>query len=308
MEFVVKQNPVLLKLEVQIAPDKREAFIGWQTRLNGTIVTEPDFVSIEFLEIKENQWSIIERFSQEEGLKKWHSSPQSQGFLRELKRISATDSFSETIEKESSIRNGITEMFVSQIKEGQEKAFLAWATKIHHNEALFPGFKGVYLQRPSQRNGSWVTLLQFETMQHLDNWLQSDVRQKLLAESSPFVSTIESHRIISPYAGWFASIAKTGEIPSAWKQSMLVLLMLFPIVMLEIMFLNPLLESFNPSVKTFIGNAISVFLLTFPFIPIALFFFSGWLLEKNRKKIVLGTLVILFLYLIEVIIFAKILA
>ena len=51
---------------------------------------------------------------------------------------------------------------------------------------------------------------------------------------------------------------------------MLVILMLFPIVMLEIRFLSPLLKGVNTSPATFIGNVISVFLLAWLFMPIAI--------------------------------------
>ena len=43
-----------------------------------------------------------------------------------------------------------------------------------------------------------------------------------------------------------------------WKQSVIVLLMLYPIMMLELLFLNPLLASLGMAEATFIGNLLSV--------------------------------------------------
>jgi hypothetical protein len=53
--------------------------------------------------------------------------------------------------------------------------------------------------------------------------------------------------------------------------------MLFPVVMLEIAFLSPLLKWLNVAPATFIGNAISVGLLAWPLIPLATKAMRWWL-------------------------------
>jgi antibiotic biosynthesis monooxygenase (ABM) superfamily enzyme len=59
---------------------------------------------------------------------------------------------------------------------------------------------------------------------------------------------------------------------------MIVLLTLFPVVMLELLYLNPLLQSLNMAIATFIGNALSVAATGFVLIPLALRAFKWWLL------------------------------
>lgn len=116
--------------------------------------------------------------------------------------------------------------------------------------------------------------------------------------------------MISPYAGWFASIAKTGELPSIWKQTMIVLLVLFPIVMLELKYLSPWTASLNAALGTFIGNAVSVTLIAWPVMPIAIWLLGWWLMPraKGRQLItIVGTLLVVLFYLIELIIFWKLL-
>ncbi len=71
---------------------------------------------------------------------------------------------------------------------------------------------------------------------------------------------------------------------SSWKQSMIVILMLFPIVMLEIRFLSPLLRGLRTSPSTFIGNVISVALLTWPFMPLAIAAMKWWLLPGKDSS------------------------
>ena len=83
------------------------------------------------------------------------------------------------------------------------------------------------VQSPQKGHGrNWITLLQFDFAEKLNDWLASPERQEVLKEGESLVESMESHRVISPYAGWFSSVyKKDGEIP-LWKQTMVVLLAL----------------------------------------------------------------------------------
>ncbi len=59
---------------------------------------------------------------------------------------------------------------------------------------------------------------------------------------------------------------------------MLVVLMLFPIVVLEMRFLNPMLRGLRTVPATFVGNVIA---LAWPFLPIAIMVMSWWLLPRK---------------------------
>lgn len=205
------------------------------------------------------------------------------------------------------MNGGVTEVFVTQVNAENEKAYRAWIAKIHQEEAKFKGFKGVYMQSPGQNGGmNWITLLQFDTPENLDRWLNSSERQEVLSEAKPLIKSLESHRMVSAYAGWFTSIAKTEGVPSVWKQTMLVLLVLFPIVMLELKYLSLLTDGLNHSLATFIGNAISVTLIAWPMMPFAILCLGWWLTPKAKKWLqinVTGTVIVLLLYVIEIAIF-----
>ena len=65
---------------------------------------------------------------------------------------------------------------------------------------------------------------------------------------------------------------------------MIVLLTLYPIVMLEQMFLNPLLQSLDMAEAIFIGNTLSVAATGFLLIPLALRAFEWWLLPRPNNS------------------------
>ena len=89
---------------------------------------------------------------------------------------------------------------------------------------------------------------------------------------------------------------------------MLVLLGLFPIVMLESLFLSPRLASLNFSLALFIGNTISVALTTWLTMPVFIKALDWWLFPKpDAPKSVhwKGTLLIFALYAFSVAIFGN---
>lgn len=297
--------------KVRVHPGSKNAFIDWQAKLNAQIVAFPGFLSLEILSPADehSEWVIIQRFDHSTHLSTWIHSQERQELLEELKKNLA-DPHAETInETKAGIADErvVTEIFVTLVEPHNEKAYYDWIAKIHQIEARFPGFRGVYVQAPTKgQKRNWITLLQFDTPENLDHWLSSAARKELLLESKPLITSIENHRVVSSYAGWFASIAKDGVVPPVWKQTMLVLLVLFPIVMLEMKFLPFLLSQLNPSLATFIGNALSVTLIAWPMMPIAIWFLGWWLSPqglKHQQNTMIGTLVVILLYIIEIDIF-----
>lgn len=300
------QEPVLAKTYMSISPEMKTQFVNWQADLNSGIAGQDGFVSLEFLSIdKPLRWVVITRFYNSEKLKAWESSPTHVHLMDELKTL-ALEVVQEGVEDESSIRKGVTEVIITKVNPKQEKAYLEWSAKVHQIEAKFAGFRGVYIQSPTASQGvHWITLLQFDSPQNLDAWLKSKERKELLKDSQRLISNVESHRVISPYAGWFSSIAGQEPPPSVWQQTMLVLLVLFPVVMLELKYLSPLVSHLNMSLGTFIGNAISVSLIAFPLMPLILKCLGWWVFPSGNKWTItlLGTLLVLCLYAIEIALF-----
>ncbi|CCB87059.1 antibiotic biosynthesis monooxygenase [Parachlamydia acanthamoebae] len=302
------ENPIILSILTEIPSLSESAFTDWQAHFNSQIVNFSGFISLEFLAPtkKEKHWQIVQRFSDQASASKWKHSNPYQELLKELSSL-APDGKIEEIQVDAASFEGVTEIIITEVSSDRVEDYRKWTAKIHQAEAKFAGFRGVYIQSPEENRGKhWITLLQFDTMENLDQWLNSSERKTLLNESAPFISSLEIHRVISPFAGWFASIAKVSEIPAVWKQTMIVLLVLFPIVMLEIKFLSPFTAGLNLSLATFIGNMISVSLIAFPLMPLAIGLLGWWLSPEGRNRrlyTILGTCLVIGLYLLEIMLF-----
>lgn len=301
----------ILMTRLKVRTESLGEFALWQEKMNQDVSDFPGFISLEMSPQQGEgyvEWSSVQRFRSHQDLEMWQHSPQRKRLLDAVKPMLSEGKADALVEQQlgsdQSNRN-VTEVFVTRVTPENYDAYRAWASKIQQVEAGFPGYQGIYIQAPEkEKGGHWITILRFDTPEHLDHWLNSQERQRVLKESELIVEELQSHRVVSPFAGWFSSISNiTGESPAVWKQTMLVLLVLFPIVMLELKFLHPLTAHLNPSLATFIGNAISVSLVSWPMMPLVIRFLRWWLApgaEGRNRKIILGTLLVITLYLIEI--------
>lgn len=311
MTTATEETSIVTK--IRISPESKEGFADWQAYLNSVITTFPGFVSLEIIspqDESQSEWMIVTRFHTAENITAWRASQENKTIMERLKPLVADgDSIREISSGAFGKQGGVTEVIVAQVNPEREEEYKKWTAKIHQVEAKFPGFRGVYVQSPSSVQGhNWITLLQFDTPENLENWLASEERKEVMRESTNIIRTMEEHRVVSPYAGWFASVYKAGEPPPAWKQALIVLAVLYPVVMLELKYLTPLTATLSPAVGMFIGNVISVGLLTWPLVPIAIYFLSWWLTPNSQKRLsihILGTLILILLYLLEIYLLSK---
>lgn len=301
---------MIYSTKVSIPENKKNDFVAWQGKLNQSIASFKGFISLEILsEITHSpdvDWVIDTRFDTSENFHAWTKSSTFSKLNEELKQISI--SLSESEITNCDLKGGVTELFVTKVSVDNELRYHEWLSRLHIAEANAPGFKGVFMQSPhksSTQGENWITLLQFDTPENLDGWLNSPERKVILDEGLGFISSLENHRVESPFAGWFSSLTADGFSVPVWKQTMIILMVLFPIVMLQMEFLKPLLTTWNLSLSTFVSNAISVSLISWPFLPLSISVLGWWLRPKNHKKIytILGTILMIFIYAIEVIIF-----
>jgi antibiotic biosynthesis monooxygenase (ABM) superfamily enzyme len=305
----MSEKAAVLVTKVRVHPGGEKAFAKWHARATIGPGEFPGFISAEVKppdDSDDKLWSVVQRFRGLEEMHAWQASEAHQRLLSDagsLKGGSGAD-VSEAQNLEGAPAATVTEVITTIVKPGFERAYRDWAAKIHSAEAQFPGYRGGFLQPPiSAKQPYWTTLVHFATPTQLDTWLDSAERKKLLAEHTALVESWTAHRLPNSFAGWFPAESSDREPSTTLKQSMVVLLMLFPIVMAEVRYLSPRIAGWPPSIGTFFGNAISVGLLAWPFMPIAIYFLNWWLTPKKGGPILLragGYLLIAVLYAAEI--------
>jgi len=297
-----------------------EVLAGWHARQADALSRQSGFLSTDLLPPrsgdKSDIWTIRISFASLEDLEAWQSSAACRDLLVAAAPLLVGGVFEERREQEDSLpgsRSDVTEVIFSKVRAGMSDQFRGWAQRIQAAQAGYPGYLGMYLQPPQGGGeGHWVTILRYDSASHLEAWMDSRQRADLLAESRQFMEREELIRITTSFPGWVPVDPVSGQGPPNWKTAMLVLLGLYPIVMLELRLLNPVVSALgiHGAMGTFIGNSISVALTSFLTMPRFVQTFNWWLfpgIASPRALTRRGVQIICLLYVLEVAVLWKLL-
>lgn len=260
------------------------------------------FASSEIVPPQNNssvEWRLIQRFNNVEALETWKDSDARKSIFANFSDTSNRDALkvSEEILHGDPINEVATAIF-TDIKPGMEDEYFAWELKMQSTQAAFPGYLGTHIRPPSEdKPGRWATLLRFKSSESLERWFASAERAQLLDEKQQFVKGTQIQKVDSSFPGWFALDAK-GKSPPNWKTAQLVLLGIFPIVMLQIKFCNPLYRDLNqlsPAIGMLLNMMMSCTLVAWVTMPLFIKVFRFWLYPEKRTGQVefLGELTVL---------------
>lgn len=305
-------NYAILIATAKVNPNYGKEFAEWQTAYSNAISHFPGFISTDMVPPRKpgDPWMFIVNFESEQLLSEWQNSTAHNEIINKVHPFLLSGSFEEILSKDgegSMPVSDVTEVIFSKVRPGMADSYREWAGRIQAAQALYPGYRGMYLQPPpSGKDGHWTSILRYDSPAHLEAWMNAPERKALLSETSKFIESEDMMRLATSFPGWVPIDPVTGKGPEDWKTAMLVLLGLFPIVLLEMKFLSPVLSSLglHASLATFIGNLISVGLTSFLTMPLFVRWFGWWLFPKgdpgaNSK----GILILVVLFALEVIAF-----
>lgn len=187
------------------------------------------------------------------------------------------------------------------ITDDNIERFLLWQAKIAPIQSQFEGFIGYKLEPPRMGiRDYWVTTVAFDNDTHLNAWLNSQERAALLTELESFSGENKLTKVHNGFNFWFTKTPKK----SAWKESALVLLTLYPVVFLLSFIQNPVMAYGVPFwLALFFANAASTAILAWVTMPWLVKMF-GWWLNPPKKRATLytfiGTILVLVLYIFSI--------
>jgi antibiotic biosynthesis monooxygenase (ABM) superfamily enzyme len=300
-------EPAVLIASAKLRPGEDRAFNAWQVRHNAVIGKFPGFISSDVMppsQPESNEWTIVLNFRSQDELAAWQRSSERAELVGDAIPLLEGGSLGEVARLDGPGEppgQNVTEVIFSKIKPGMDDTYREWAVRIQAAQAKYSGYGGMYLQPPAEKDGPWTSIIRFDTAEHLEAWMEAPERKELLAESKAFIDQEQLMRLATSFPGWVPINPVTGKGPPNWKTALLVVLGLFPIVMLEMRFLSPILASFglHASLATFIANIISVSGTTFLTMPLFIRCFGWWLFTEKKTPpwitpVGLGVLTALF--------------
>lgn len=301
--------------QVRVLPDRISEFEACLPRIQGAARAAPGHISSEQVPPSpplQEDWVLIHRFGSLEHARAWLTSEQRQWLLGEVRPLLIGDVdvqlFSSTGPQESHASAIIT----TTVAPEEEDAFLEWQARIAAAQASFDGFDGYRLQHPIPGvQPDWVAILRYDTEEHMRAWLESSERRTLIEENGSFGAQARVRVVRSGFDAWFdAPHDSASSRAPTWKQSMLVLLVLYPVVFLFGLWVQDpvLLENGLPFwLALFIGNVVSVAALGWLLVPAANRLFGWWLYPVGsdpRRTSLVGAALVIGLYVVTMAVFA----
>jgi uncharacterized protein len=219
----------------------------------------------------------------------WLNSPERQKRLQDSAAMRVGPDDVHIVTDDAGLLPSPVSMVMSTyIKPGQEAAFRAWELRIRSIQSKAPGFQGHRFEPPIPGvQEHWLSIVRFDTEENLQAWLSSPDRQKLVAEASEFTASFRSRIARTGFDQWFPHRTNGAPKIAVWKQNMLVLLLLYPVVFLFSTFVQaPLLtgRAHLPfAIALFIGNIASILMLNY-LVPWTSTRLSWWLVPKTSHE------------------------
>jgi antibiotic biosynthesis monooxygenase (ABM) superfamily enzyme len=302
------ESAVTVVTQTRVRPENADAFARWQDETSGIVAAFPGFIKQTVMPPSppaQVDWVVLQRFANTEAAVAWlHSDARLERMEGAGPMLLGRDDIHIVNDDGAGVLPSPVSVVIStRVRPGQEVAYRAWEQRIASAQAKAQGFQGYRFEPPVPGvQDDWLAIVRFDTEANLQAWLDSPERQNLLREASAFTEEFHARIARTGFDQWFRVAAPGAAAPAAWKQNMLVLLLLYPVVFLFGAFVQvPLLggrAGLPFAIALFIGNVASVLLLNY-LVPWTSRRFSWWLqpagLEARRIELA-GIALLLALY------------
>jgi antibiotic biosynthesis monooxygenase (ABM) superfamily enzyme len=311
-------GPVTIVTQTCVRPESADAFARWQEETSAIVAAFGGFIKQTVMPPSppaQIDWVILQRFTSAGAAVAWLNSEE------RLQRIESVAPMLVGRDDIHIVKDGgagvlpapVSAVISTHIKPGQETAYRAWEQRIAAAQSKAPGFQGYRFEPPVPGvQDDWLAILRFDSEANLQAWLDSPERHKLLREANAFTQEFHTRIARTGFEQWFPVPAGAAHPPAAWKQNMLVLLILYPVVFLFGTFVQtPYLTGragLPFAIALFIGNVASVLLLSY-LVPWTGNRFSWWLQPtgaKARRIDVIGMALVVALYAVMLVAFWRV--
>ena len=73
-----------------------------------------------------------------------------------------------------------------RVRAGSERAFEAWQKEMNREASKYPGFIAAEINPPTAVQRDWVVIFRFDSIAHVQAWINSASRQKRLDDGQKY--------------------------------------------------------------------------------------------------------------------------
>ena len=165
-----------------------------------------------------------------------------------------------------------TVVITHRVRDDKHADYEAWLNEISPACRAAPGHLDWHIVRPlSGLTATYTIIIRFDTRSHLQAWLQSTVRARLIEKAQPLFVSGDNYVISSGLDFWFQPAGSPSRVPVRWKQYLVTWSAIFPLVIAVPHAVLPILRhlglSAHPLLTTACVTAIVVFLMVYVVMP-----------------------------------------
>jgi len=308
--------PSLLTVSYAVLAGKEADFQEWIQGLDRTVTKAPGFLGLGLdrggTPAAPAEWKVTYKFQADAPRDAWADSPERAAAHRAGRAFLAAEHQEARTSEGGKAR--VMMVVTARFNLSRQEEWEAVQAELNAAVSKYPGFESLDVFKPEDGENLWTTVLSFRSAEDMERWKDSAERLSIL-DRAQGLSDDEVRVQPGAFGQWFSANATPSAQSPAWKQAMVVLLVLYPLVTLyDITIGNVVGHGLNvgghpvfqglgipfPAV-VFLGNAFGTALLTWVVMPVITRVFHWWLDPfASPSQTMRGTCLIALLYLIEI--------
>lgn len=171
----------------------------------------------------------------------------------------------------------VTVVVRHRVKPGRERDFETWMRGITEAATKFPGQQGFHIIRPTDLGRpEYIVFFRFDSVEHLDAWDRSDVRQRCLDQLSELSLDDATRERHTGMEVWFTPKIGRAAAPR-WKMMVATFIALYPLVLGSQWLASLHLTTWSLPLRALATTAPLIVIMTYAAMPAVTAILSGWL-------------------------------
>jgi antibiotic biosynthesis monooxygenase (ABM) superfamily enzyme len=184
----------------------------------------------------------------------------------------------------STIEQGATAVVTHRIQDGKQTPYEDWLNEIGPICRGFAGHLDLQIIRPiSGLTATYTVIIRFDTREHLENWITSQERKRLIEKARPLLVKGDDFFIRSGLDFWFTPEGAKAKVPVRWKQFLVTWSAIYPLVLVIPLVIATVLRNlgvpYDRFLDTLFDTVTIVFLMVYLVMPRYTKLIQRWLFD-----------------------------
>ena len=167
---------------------------------------------------------------------------------------------------------GATVVITHRVREGKNADYEKWLHEIAPVCRAAPGHLDWHIVRPlSGLTETYTVVIRFDTRAHLQEWMDSPARARLIEKVQPLFVTGDDFFVSSGLDFWFTPAGAKANVPVRWKQYLVTWSAIYPLALGVPLTIGPVLRLLgvpnNHLLTTLVVTGVVVFLMVYVVMP-----------------------------------------